>query len=203
MTEKKKNRLPVIIGSAAVVIVVIIVLALILSRCGGDPEPEETVTEQPTETITDTPVSESEIDDAVWNSTASGSGLPFELRIKPGTGLTIEEREDFSCTLASEDGKTVRIDLSGLYYETDFDQLIGFFKSKNPETISVGKNTSTVIVKYGPEKTEIVWKVTVSDCLSVTGNGADAIDAFIRNCTFRIGEEDYLPAELTDEFEEW
>ncbi len=202
--EKKKNsRLPVIIAAAVVLVVLMVILAVVLSKCSGNTDVQDAATSHPTETETETPTSAWDKATVIWTSTMSGNGMKFELRVKPGVNYTIVEHEEYYlCTLVAEDGKTVNIDLSGLIYETDLENLIGFFKQKNPQKLSIGKESETIITVYNPNETEAVFKLSDTDCLTVLGTDIETIADMLKNVMMKTGEKDYTVPDLNEEFEE-
>ncbi len=195
--QKKSRRLPIIIGALTAIAALITVLAAVLSGCGGDPGTQYSGTEQTTETLQSEPDKET----AIWSSTMSGSGMTFELRVNPGVNYKLEQQENYNCTLVAEDGKTVKIDLSGLIYETDLERLILFFKQKNPEKVLLGKESETIIAVYGPTETEAVFKLSGKDCLTVLGTDIETIRDMLKNVTIKTGENYYTVPDSNEEFE--
>ena len=205
--KKKNSLLPIITAAAIALAVLIAVLAASLSKCGGNTDARDTAASLPTETDTETeteaPASDPDKAAAIWTSTMSGSGMTFELRVKPGVDYTIIEHEEYYlCTLAAKDGKTVTIYLTGLYYETKFEEMIGFLKQNDPEILSVGKESKTIIAVYDPTKTEAVFKLSDTDCITVVGTDIETIREMLRNVTMKTGENDYTVPDPNEEFED-
>ena len=90
----------------------------------------------------------------------------------------------------------------GLDYEDTFDALIMFFKGKNPEKLSVGKSSQTIIVVYDAENVEICSKLDDNHCLTTKAPDLETAEAFFSNVMIKVEGGDYTALDLSEDFEE-
>ena len=140
--------------------------------------------------------------DAATVRWTAGTDLKFELRVRPGVGYTAEPQEHDSCVFETDGGKTVDLIIQGLDYENTFDALISFFKGKNPEKLSVGKSSQTIIIVYDAENVEICSKLSDERCLTTKAPDLETAEAFFSNVMLKVEGEDYTALDLSEDFEE-
>ncbi|MBQ7669377.1 MAG: hypothetical protein IJS45_01505 [Clostridia bacterium] len=183
--------------SRRIVILFIIIALLSVFFCACKNEEEND-----TGTVTD---SETEPDVSDWDKATliwvSNTDISFELRVKPGFEYDLKPNEDNSgCTFTESDGKSVDLIVQGLDYEASFDQMILYLKSLDPEKLSAGKESKTIIAVYNAGETEIILKISDVRCLTAKAVDAETAEEFFSNVMIRVNGEDYLPPVLSEEF---
>ena len=114
--------------------------------------------------------------------------------------------EDYSVSFnrlfKTDDGNTVSLLIQGLDYEASFDDMLSYFKSKNPEKLSVGKSSQTIIVVYDAENVEICSKLDDLYCLTTKAPDLETAEAFFSNVMIKVEGGDYTALDLSEDFEE-
>ena len=128
--------------------------------------------------------------------------LDFELRVRPDYEYeSVPDEDNLGCTFRTDDGKEIHILVQGMDYENTFDQLIGYFKSTSPESLSAGKESQTVIVKHSSDETEICSKITDMLCLTTRAKDSRAAEEFFSRVMIRVEGEDYIPLDPDEDFD--
>ena len=208
--DNKKRLLPVICGGAAALAVLMTVFAVLIPGCARRPAAHNVHSSGPTDSEVDLiPVDgddqnedqNEDQEDQKWTASASGTGKLFELTLKPGTGYSIEPKDDYQFVLKSEELGAITVIVEGLNYESGFEELIGFFGQKEPEKLMVGKRSKAIIAVYDETSTEAVFKLSDEDCLTVLGPDLETITAFLNNVMIRFDGEVFAAVDPDEEYE--
>ena len=184
------------------IIALFAVAALLLCCCACQQQGEissEPASSESSASSEPEPVSDWDAATVIWTS---GTLLMFELRVKPGIGYTADPQGYDGCLFKTDDGNTVSLLIQGLDYEDTFDALIMFFKGKNPEKLSVGKSSQTIIVVYDAENVEICSKLGDNHCLTTKAPDLETAEAFFSNVMIKVEGGDYTALDLSEDFEE-
>jgi len=196
------------IGLKALSVLMALMFVTLSASCGKNTyretvSTEQTESESASETAKET--TKETLPSDPWNESAVrwkyDSSVKLEIRVKPGVNYTIEDKKDDSCVIRLENGQTVSVEIWGLDYVNDFENMIGFFKSRNPEKVMVGKKTNVIVTAYDSTRTEVVSKLTDMLCLTTTGQDADTISHVFDNCLIRLNGKDYCPLDINEIFE--
>ena len=177
--------------------------ALVLCACGSEKESVQTETPD-ADPVTETEIPETErisdwdSADVIWRPNVD---IDFELRVRPGENFVKEPVEDFSCNFISQDGETVFLSVDGLYYNNDYEAMIGFFKSKAPEKLLEGKTSMTLVEVYDENSTEVVSKLSEIRCLTSKGRDLETLREFFSKVIIRVEGTDYIPIPQDEEYE--
>ena len=175
------------------------VAALLVCCCACQQQGE--ISSEPASSASSEPEPVSDWDAATVRWTA-GTELKFELRVKPGIGYTADPQGYDGCLFKTDDGNTVSLLIQGLDYEASFDDMLSYFKSKNPEKLSVGKSSQTIIVVYDAENVEICSKLDDLYCLTTKAPDFETAEAFFSNVMIKVEGGDYTALDLSEDFEE-
>ena len=153
----------------------------------AEPEPPEPISEWDSATIR-------------WRA---NTALSFELRVKAGFEYDLSpDSNNQGCTFTLPDGKTIYIVVQGFNYEASFESLVAYFDGKDPERLSVGKESMTIVTEYDSYNTEIVSKLSDIECLTTLVSDVETADEFFSSVMIRVDGEDYSPLDLDEDFYE-
>ena len=195
VTNSKKRILIIVIGIACG-LALILSAVLILSKCNISGENDNSSVPQES---TDTSALDDEPAPLKW---VPGTAVEFELGVKPDIEYSLTPQDHDKCTFVDKNGAEIHLEIQGLDYETAFDQLVTFFKLQKPQSLLVGKQSKTVIVRYNDNETEIVSKLTEEECLTAKGQNQKTIEDFYSTVMIKVFGKDYTPIDSEDEFEE-
>ena len=151
----------------------------------AEPEPPEPISEWDSATIR-------------WRA---NTALSFELRVKAGFEYDLSpDSNNQGCTFTSPDGKTIYIVVQGFNYEASFESLVAYFDGKDPERLSVGKESMTIVTEYDSYNTEIVSKLSDIECLTTLVSDVETADEFFSSVMIRVDGADYSPLDLDEDF---
>ena len=185
---------------------VITALIFCLFACGRD-SGKENAAERTTEAEQIETGSIETVHTDEWESATqiwvAGTELGFELRVKPYIEYEmIPDEDNIGCTFKADDGKEVHILIQGLDYENTFDQLISYFNTIFPESLSVGKESQNVIVKHSADKTELVSKLDGMTCLTTIAPDIESAEDFFSTVMIRVEGEDYSPFDPGESYDD-
>ena len=185
-------------------VLLIISFIICFCACNGKTEAPETIKAEKTQdsNLTSTPVeTESEWDRSTIVFEVDTT-VKFELHVKEGFSYSLENfDEGTGCIFSTSDGKPVSVHVQGFEYGKDYDNLVNFMKSLNPEKLKTGKTSKAIFAVYNSEKTEICTKITDSLCLTLIGENVDAIGSFLKTVMLRVDGNEYIPYDLSEEFD--
>ncbi len=174
----------------------LILTALLISLCACAGGQNATETEAPAETGDDWDRATK-----IWVANTEPS---FELRVRPGNfyDLTPDEDEDNQgCFLLADNGNSFHLLVQGLDYEKDFDVMVEYFKGKNPQKLSVGKETKAIITVYDEENIEIVCRLDGMTCLTIIAPDQEAVEDLLAGVMLRFDGEDYTALVKNEKYE--
>ena len=198
--SKKKT---IIIISSLVVFALLTVLVVCLSTCRSEKNDQGQNDETSETSATSEPVETENDWDKATQKWVPNTALEFELRVRPGHEYEIEQHENNQgCLFRTSDGKEVYILVQGLDYKESFDALIAYFKSNQPEKLTVGKTSKTVIVEYDRNQTEIVSKLGEKECLTTKTSDVKTAEEFFSSVMIKVAGKDILPLDLSEKYDE-
>ena len=171
-------------------------LAVCFGACSGEKTPApvaSSVPESPSE-----PPSDWDAATVTWKPNVE---FDLEVRVRPGVGYAAEPEKHYGCTFTLGDGRTVFLEVLGFDYAKDTDNMIGYFKQKQPESFKLGKASQAMIVVYNAEETEMCLKLADEWCLTVLAPDAATAEEFFSNVMIKSDGADYTPLP-EDEYEE-
>ena len=129
--------------------------------------------------------------------------LDFELGVLPAYPCTLETPAYDECLVRTDRGAAIRLILQGMDYANDFENLIHYLKSQDPDLLLVGKTSQTLIVVHGASETEICLKVADSYCLTAKGPDRETLEEFFANAVICVSGKELPAIPAEEEYEEF
>ena len=161
-------------------------------------EQTELTESKTTQETTEEVITELDWVERIWESNTE---VKVKIRVIPGIRYKIEDVEYDRCVIRLEDGQSISVEVQGLDYPNQFENMIYYFTWLNTEKVMVGKKSSVIVVVHDSGKTEVVSKLNDEFCLTTIGPDAETIAGVFGNCFITCDGEDYVPLDLSEEFE--
>ena len=191
-----RKTVAVAVIAAVCLILLIAAAAIILSKCRPS-DGDGTDTLPDTSAVTE-PASDWDRATLKWKA---GTVVEFEVRVRPGVEYSLSPTDHDKCDFVSAGGDLIHLEIQGLIYETGFDQLVAFLKSKNPQKLAVGKSTQTVIAVHDETRAELIFKLTETECLTAIAKDPATAKEFFSNVMIRVSGKDYEPLRSDEEYD--
>lgn len=208
------NRKTAVILTVSVILIIAAVVCIVVFGKGSGDSQSESGSQSETET-TAVPVTESESEtekepEAVlsdWDRATliwKGYDNPkIELRVRPGFDYGMKPDKDYcECVFEISEGKTVTVSIQFFDYKNSFESLLNFLSSKEPESLSVGERSKTIVCVYYNGEAEICSKINDDMCLTTVATDLETVKEFFSSVMIKVDGEDYISLDLSDIYNE-